>query len=77
MIQCILVNLGLKWFGFEITTNALGSITRRCSGNKCPGSLFMDQSELQKLAVSVSDIKTLIKNFKFLLIFLYELLMSF
>ena len=49
MIQCILVNLGLKWFGFEITTNALGSITRRCSGNKCPGSLFMDQSELQKL----------------------------
>ena len=49
MIQCILVNLGLKWFGFEITTNALGSITRRCSGNKCPGSLFMDPSELQKL----------------------------
>ena len=49
MIQCILVNLGLKWFGFEIMTNALGSITRRCSGNKCPGSLFMDQSELQKL----------------------------
>ena len=49
MIQCILVNLGLKWFGFEIMTNALGSITRRGSGNKCPGSLFMDQSELQKL----------------------------
>ena len=49
MIQCILVNLGLKWFGFEITTNALGSITRRCSGNECPGSLFMDPSELQKL----------------------------
>ena len=43
------VNLGLKWFGFEITTNALGSITRRCSGNDCPGSLFMDPSELQKL----------------------------
>ena len=49
MIQCILVNLGLKWFGFEIMTNALGSITRRCSGNECSGSLFMDQSELQKL----------------------------
>ena len=49
MIQCILVNLGLKWFGFEITTNALGSITRRCSRNECPGSLFMDKNELQKL----------------------------
>ena len=49
MIQCILVNLGLKWFGFEITTNALGSITRRCSGNECPGTLFIDPSELQKL----------------------------
>ena len=49
MIQCILVNLGLKWFGFEIMTNALGSITRRCSGNECPGTLFIDPSELQKL----------------------------
>lgn len=49
MIQCILVNLGLKWFGFEITTNALGSITRRYSGNECSGSLFMDLNELQKL----------------------------
>ena len=34
MIQCILVNLGLKWFVSEIMTNALGSITRRCSGKK-------------------------------------------
>ena len=49
MIQCILVNLGLKWFGFEITANALVSITRRCSGNECHGSLFMDLNELQKL----------------------------
>ena len=49
MIQCILVNLGLKWFVFEITTNALRSIIRRCSGNECPGSLFMDLNELQKL----------------------------
>ena len=49
MIQYILVNLGLKWFGFEITTNALGSITRRCSGNECPATLFIDPSELQKV----------------------------
>ena len=49
MIQCILVNLGLKRFGFEITSNALRSIIRRCSGNECPDSLFVDQSELQKL----------------------------
>ena len=52
MIQCILVNWGLKWFGFEITANALVSITRRCSGNECPGFLFMDPSELQKLGKS-------------------------
>ena len=67
MIQCILVNLGLKWFGFEIMTNALGSITRRCSGNECHGSLFMDPSELQKLRFLTNSSDRSLKRLRSLL----------
>ena len=67
MIQCILVNLGLKWFVFELTTNALRSIIRRCSGNECPGSLFIDPSELQKLRLPLNSSNHSLKRLRLLL----------
>lgn len=67
MIQCILVNLGLKWFGFEITTNALRSIIRRCSGNECRGSLSVDPSELQKLRLLTNSSDHSLKRLRSLL----------
>ena len=67
MIQCILVHLGLKWFGFEIMINALGSITRRCSGNERSGSLFVDPSEVQKLRLLTNSSDHSIKRLRSLL----------